>query len=68
MNKKWLWSLAKTLELAGLIVVLVGLLMSINLGLGEKGLASMASEFQGLMVGGGLFFLGYLLERISGTR
>lgn len=68
MKKNWVWALAKTLEMAGLIIVLVGLLMSINLGIGEKGLASMTTEFQGLGVGGGLFLLGYLLERASGGR
>ena len=48
--------------------MLVGVLISINLGFEEEGLASMAQEFQGLMVGGGIFLAGYLLERWAGTR
>jgi hypothetical protein len=42
--------------------------MSIGLGLEDEGLASMASEFQGLMIGGVLFGLGFLLERTGGGR
>ncbi|HJP01600.1 MAG TPA: hypothetical protein QF764_07525 [Planctomycetota bacterium] len=58
----------KLLEALGLLVILVGLSMSIGLGLEDEGLASMASEFQGLMIGGALFCLGFLLERTGGGR
>jgi hypothetical protein len=68
MEKSLIWKLAKLLEGIGLVVVLVGVLISINLGFEEEGLASMAQEFQGLMVGGGIFLAGYLLERWAGTR
>ena len=68
MKGPWVWSMGKALEFIGLIVVLTGLLMSMRLGFGEEGLKSMATEFRGLMVGGLLFLLGYLLERAAGRR
>ncbi len=66
MPKLWLWRLGKLLELVGLAVVLGGVLLSIDLGLNEEGLKSMGMEFQGLGIGGGIFLLGYLLERSAG--
>jgi hypothetical protein len=63
MPRKGLWLLAKFLELAGMMVVLVGLLISIQLGLREEGLASMKYEGTALLVGGGMFVLGWFLER-----
>jgi hypothetical protein len=63
-----LWWLAKGLEGAGLVVVLMGVVWSIVLGLQDEGMASMRYEFQALMVGGALFLLGYLLERRLGAR
>jgi hypothetical protein len=66
MSKALLWKLGKGLELLGLVVVLAGVLLSIDLGLKEEGLKSMGVEFQGLGIGGGLFLLGYLLERAGG--
>ena len=60
---KTLWYVGKALEGAGLLVVLAGLLMSIQLGLQEEGLASMKYEGTALGVGGGLFFVGWLIER-----
>ena len=68
MTKRALWYLAKLLEICGMIVLLLGLLQSISLGLEDEGLGSMASEFQGLAWGGGLFALGWLLERALGAR
>lgn len=68
MPKKWIWTLAKTLEGVGLVIVLVGLLGSVQLGMGEEGLASMKMESYGLLVGGALFAVGWLIERRSGTR
>lgn len=67
-GKQWLWYLAKFLEGLGMVLVLVGLMASINLGLQEEGLKSMAYEGYGLLVGGGLFILGWLFERSLGTR
>jgi len=66
MSKKTLWKLGKVLEGLGLVVVLGGVLVSINLGLQEESLKSMGIEFQALGVGGGLFMSGYLLERWAG--
>ncbi|MAF66472.1 MAG: hypothetical protein CMJ84_12550 [Planctomycetes bacterium] len=68
MPPTFLYKLGKLLEGLGLLVILVGLSMSIGVGLEDDGLASMAAEFQGLMVGGALFALGYLLERGAGGR
>ena len=69
MNKQHLlWRLAKFLELAGMCIVLAGLVMSISLGMDEEGLKSMAYSGYGLLIGGGLFIAGYLLERVTGTR
>jgi len=62
------WFLAKTLEGVGMFVVLAGLLMSIHLGIEDQGLASMKYEGTALMIGGGLFIVGWLLERAIGAR
>ena len=66
--KRNLWYVAKGLEGIGLLLVLAGLLMSIQLGMDEQALDSMAYEGKGLLFGGGLFFVGWLLERSLGTR
>lgn len=68
MNKANLWRFAKLLELIGMCVVLAGLVMSISLGMDEEGLKSMAYSGYGLMAGGGLFALGYFIERSVGAR
>ncbi len=66
--RRFLWYVSKVLEGGGLLVVLVGVLLSIDLGLSEEGLKSMAIEFRGLMIGGGMFVAGWLLERAVGGR
>ena len=58
----------KALEGLGLVVVLVGLLGSVRLGMGEQGLESMRFESYGLLAGGALFLLGLVLERSAGRR
>jgi len=63
IDSKTVWRFAKLLELVGLAIVLAGVLMSIDLGLKEEGLKSMGGEFQGRGIGGGVFLVGYLLER-----
>lgn len=69
MNKGGLWTFAKALEGIGMVVVLVGVLLSIQIGVGEgDSLSSMKYEFQALAVGGGLFLVGYLIERSIGAR
>ncbi len=68
MSRAHLYKLAKALEAIGLVVVLVGLTMSIQLGMADDGLGSMKQEFNGLFIGGGLFAVGYILERVAGTR
>jgi hypothetical protein len=66
MPRKLIWGLAKLLQGVGLVVVLVGLFWSISLGLEEEGLKSMVYEFRGLFVGGALFVVGVVLERVAG--
>lgn len=66
--KRNLWYVAKGLEGIGLLLVLVGLVMSIQLGMEDRALESMAYEGKGLLVGGGMFFVGWLLERGLGAR
>jgi hypothetical protein len=68
MTYKVLWGFGKLLQGVGLVVVLVGLFWSISFGLEEEGLKSMVYEFRGLMIGGGLFTLGWLIERFSHPR
>jgi hypothetical protein len=69
MNKgPLLWKLAKALEGLGLVVILVGVMWSINLGFQDRSLESMGYEFRGLGVGGALFALGWLIERKLGAR
>lgn len=68
MRGRWLWWLAKGLEGVGMTVVLVGLLLSMHLGLNEEGLESMRYEGTALLVGGGLFVLGWAIERGLGAR
>ena len=68
MKRAGLWSVAKALEGVGLIVILVGLLVSVQTGMRDEGLKSMMYEAWGLAGGGALFLLGVVLERLSGTR
>lgn len=68
MKRNWLWSLAKGLEGVGLLVVLVGLVMSVDAGMRDQGLESMRSETLGLVLGGALFLVGWLMERAIGAR
>ncbi len=68
MKRNWMWSLAKGLEGVGLLVVGVGVMMSVNLGMGDEGLSSMKAETYGLAIGGVMFLGGWLLERNMGAR
>ena len=63
-----LWLLAKGLEGIGMVVVLAGLVLSIQLGFQDQGLQSMKYEGYALLGGGALFLLGWLLERRLGAR
>lgn len=64
----WLWSIGKALEGLGLIVILVGLLVSVQTGMRDEGLKSMKYETYGLAAGATLFIVGFLLERGSGGK
>ena len=68
MKHPALWWLAKALEGIGMVVVLAGLLLSIQLGMQEEGLKSMKYEFNALMIGGGMFLVGWWIERMLGAR
>lgn len=65
---RWMWLLAKGLEGLGMVVVLVGLVTSVQLGFQEEGLKSMKYESYALLVGGAIFLVGLLLERRIGAR
>jgi hypothetical protein len=68
MSKATLWKVAKGLEGLGLVVIAVGVLGSIELGFHDRGLESMGLEFRALGIGGGLFAVGWIIERKLGTR
>ncbi len=65
---RYLWLLAKGLEGLGMVVVLVGLVLSIQLGFQDDGLKSMKYESYALVGGGAIFVVGLLLERRIGAR
>lgn len=62
MRKQVFWA-GKALEGIGLVVILVGVVISIQLGMNEEGLASMKYEGTALLAGGACFAVGWLLER-----
>ncbi len=68
MKAPWVWYLAKGLEGVGMVVVLVGLVFSMQLGFQDEGLESMRYEGLALAWGGGIFVVGWLLERAIGAR
>jgi len=68
MSRSGMWWLAKGLEGVGLLIVLVGVVMSISLGFEDEGLGSMAIEMKALLVGGAMFLVGLAIERRLGTR
>jgi uncharacterized membrane protein len=68
MSGRFVYRLAKVLEGAGLLAILIGLMMSVELGMKDEGLSSMKMESYGLAIGAGLFALGWFLERALGTR
>lgn len=65
---RYLWLLAKCLEGLGLVIVLVGLVLSIQLGFNEEGLKSMKYESYALLAGGAVFLAGMVLEKKIGAR
>jgi hypothetical protein len=62
------YKFAKTLEGAGLVVVLVGVVISIDQGMAGAGLEAMRAETLGLGLGAFLFVCGWILERSLGSR
>jgi hypothetical protein len=65
---RYLWLLAKGLEGLGLVIVLVGLVLSIQLGFEDEGLKSMKYESYALLAGGAVFLAGMLIEKRIGAR
>ena len=65
---RWLWLFAKGLEGLGMVVVLVGLVLSIQLGFRDEGLKSMKYESYALVAGGAIFLAGMVIERRIGAR
>ena len=63
-----LYGLGKLLEGLGLVLVLVGVVLSMRLGFQDESLASMEHEMTGLLAGGGVFLAGWLLERAARPR
>ena len=68
MSKHHVWILGKALEGLGMVVVLVGLVLSVELGFRDEGMTSQYAELVALLGGLLLFGLGFLLERFSGHR
>lgn len=68
MPRQSIWYFAKILEAIGMVIVLVGLLMSISYGMEEQGLKSMVYETKALGIGGALFIVGWFIENRLGTR
>ncbi len=68
MSKHQLWILAKGLEGIGMVVVLVGLVLSVELGFRDEGMTSQYAELIALLSGLFLFGLGFLIEKLSGIR
>lgn len=63
-----LYTFAKVLEGIGLLVILGGVMLSVQLGMQDSSMESMTSEAYGLAIGAGLFGLGYVIERSVGAR
>ncbi len=68
MSKHHLWMLAKALEGLGMVVVLIGLVLSVELGFRDEGMSSQYAELIALLVGLLLFAVGFVIERLTGTR
>jgi len=64
--RNWIWTVAKVLQGLGLVLVLVGLVLSVQLGMQDEGMESMRFELYGLVGGGLMFAVGVLLERSVG--
>ena len=63
----FVWRLGRILQSVGLIVILVGVMMSVDAGMSDESLKSQRIELMGLMIGGGLFLAGWVLTKsISG--
>ena len=68
MSKQQIWMLAKALEGLGMVIVLVGLVLSVELGFRDEGMTSQYAELIALLVGMVLFGIGFLIERLTGLR
>ncbi|MFT7676476.1 MAG: hypothetical protein ACI8QC_000447 [Planctomycetota bacterium] len=64
----YLYKLAKFLEGLGLLIILAGVMMSVQLGMNDDTMKSMTSELYGLGIGAAIFGAGFLIERSLGAR
>lgn len=64
----FLYKLAKFLEGLGLLIILAGVMMSVQLGMNDDTMKSMTSELYGLGIGATMFAAGFLIERSLGAR
>jgi len=60
------WKLGRAMQGIGLIVVLGGVLMSVDAGMRDEGLKSQRAELMGLALGGGLFLAGWVVTNATG--
>lgn len=60
------WQAGRALQGIGLLVVLVGVLMSVDAGMRDQSLESQRMELTGLALGGGLFLAGWVVTRAVG--
>lgn len=68
MSKNHVWVIAKVFEGLGMVLVLIGLVLSIELGTRDESMESQWAELSGLLIGLLLFGVGFVLERFAGTR
>lgn len=57
------WRLGRILQGVGLLVILVGVLMSVDAGMSDESLESQRIELMGLTIGGAMFLAGWVLTR-----
>jgi hypothetical protein len=63
---KLVWKLGRARQGVGLLVVLAGVLMSVDAGMRDEGFESQRMELMGLALGGGLFLAGWVVTRSVG--
>ncbi len=62
---KLVWQIGRLMQGIGLVVVLAGVLMSVDAGMQDESLKSQRMELMGLLLGGGLFIAGWVVTRTT---